>query len=78
MSSNISNETIAIHLSDIGNRQLFTRTGYYKANLVAIKKINRSRIDITKPLLLEFKRVRNIRVMNVLTPSFSQQPKAAI
>ncbi|GFO01839.1 guanylate cyclase [Plakobranchus ocellatus] len=28
--SDCSDDTIAVHLNDVGNRQLFTRTGYYK------------------------------------------------
>ena len=54
--SNISGDTIA-HLSDLANKQVYTKTGYYKATLVAIKKINKANINVTKPLLMEFKRV---------------------
>lgn len=30
MQSNISGDTIAVHLSDLGNKQVYTKTGYYK------------------------------------------------
>ena len=54
--SNISGDTL-VHLSDLGNKQVYTKTGYYKATLVAIKKINKTNINVAKPLLMEFKRV---------------------
>ncbi|KAK2179118.1 hypothetical protein NP493_512g02032 [Ridgeia piscesae] len=59
--SNISGDTIAVHLSDLGNKQVYIKTGYYKATLVAIKKITKTNINITKPLLMEFKRVRDLQ-----------------
>ena len=33
LTSNISGDTIAVHLSDMGNKQVFTKTGYYKVPL---------------------------------------------
>ena len=33
MQSNISGDTIAVHLSDLGNKQVYTKTGYYKVGL---------------------------------------------
>ena len=62
--SNISGDTL-VHLSDLGNKQVYTKTGYYKATLVAIKKINRTNINVAKPLLMEFKRVRNQSIVIV-------------
>ncbi|GFO01810.1 guanylate cyclase [Plakobranchus ocellatus] len=54
--SDCSADTIAVHLNDVGNRQLFTKTGYYKGAILAIKPISRTHISITKPLLLEIKK----------------------
>ncbi|GFW74322.1 uncharacterized protein TNCV_3438751 [Trichonephila clavipes] len=45
----------AMSIADI-NRQIFVRNGYYKGMVVAIKTINKSRVDITRSLLLELKR----------------------
>ncbi|GFT37601.1 atrial natriuretic peptide receptor 2 [Nephila pilipes] len=45
----------AMSIADI-NRQVFVRNGYYKGMVVAIKTINKSRVDITRSLLLELKR----------------------
>ncbi|XP_074661702.1 atrial natriuretic peptide receptor 1-like isoform X2 [Tubulanus polymorphus] len=59
--SNISGDTIAICLSDIGTKQLFTKTGYFRSSLVAIKKVSKTRIEINKPLLLEMKRVKDLQ-----------------
>ncbi|XP_070183717.1 atrial natriuretic peptide receptor 2-like, partial [Littorina saxatilis] len=54
--SSVSGDTLAFQLSDAGNRQLFTKTGYYKGAIIAIKSIPRTNITISKPLLLEIKR----------------------
>ncbi|KAK2143904.1 hypothetical protein LSH36_801g03048 [Paralvinella palmiformis] len=59
--SNISGDTVAVHLSDLGTKQIFTKTGYYKATLVAIKKINKPTLSITKPLLMQFKKMRDLQ-----------------
>ncbi|XP_050413228.1 atrial natriuretic peptide receptor 1 isoform X3 [Patella vulgata] len=59
--SDCSGDTIACHLGDVGNRQLFTKTGYYKCAIVAIKKIERSAIAIHKTLLLEIKRIKDLQ-----------------
>lgn len=60
LTSNVSVDTIACALSNVGTKQIFTKTGSYKATLVAIKKINKP-VNITKPILLEFKRMRNMQ-----------------
>lgn len=31
--SNVSGDTLAVHLSDMGNKQVFTKTGFYKVGL---------------------------------------------
>lgn len=49
----------ALSLGD-GNRQVFVPTGFYKGTKVAIKKIDKPRIELTRPLLLEFKRMRDL------------------
>ncbi|GAB1607356.1 atrial natriuretic peptide receptor 1-like isoform X2 [Argonauta hians] len=59
IASSISGDTIA-HLSDMGSKQLFIQTGYYRGNLVAIKKINKSCVTISKPLLMEIKRMKDL------------------
>ncbi|KAK3733152.1 hypothetical protein RRG08_046076 [Elysia crispata] len=59
--SSCSGDTIAAHLSNDGNRQLFTKTGYYKGAIVAIKLINKSNITIHKPLLMEIKRIKDLQ-----------------
>uniref|UniRef100_A0A672ZER2 Guanylate cyclase n=1 Tax=Sphaeramia orbicularis TaxID=375764 RepID=A0A672ZER2_9TELE len=41
-----------------GNFQIYTKTGYYKGNLAAIKYINRKRIELTRKVLFELKHVR--------------------
>lgn len=49
----------ALSLGD-GNRQVFVPTGFYKGTKVAIKTIDKPRIELTRPLLLEFKRMRDL------------------
>uniref|UniRef100_A0A671LHK2 Guanylate cyclase n=1 Tax=Sinocyclocheilus anshuiensis TaxID=1608454 RepID=A0A671LHK2_9TELE len=40
-----------------GNFQMFAKTGYFKGNIVAIKYINRKRIELTRKVLFELKHV---------------------
>uniref|UniRef100_A0AAQ5ZYV0 Guanylate cyclase n=1 Tax=Amphiprion ocellaris TaxID=80972 RepID=A0AAQ5ZYV0_AMPOC len=40
-----------------GNFQIYTKTGYYKGNLAAIKYINKKRIELTRKVLFELKHV---------------------
>ncbi|CAG5131906.1 unnamed protein product, partial [Candidula unifasciata] len=61
VSTGCSGDTIAVHLNDARNRQLFTKTGYYKGAIIAIKPINRNNITITKPMLLEIKRMKDLQ-----------------
>ncbi|CAG5115044.1 unnamed protein product, partial [Candidula unifasciata] len=58
--SSCSGDTIAAHLQD-GARQLYTKTGYYKGAIVAIKTIEKTNITIQKPLLLEIKRIKDLQ-----------------
>ncbi|RZF48575.1 hypothetical protein LSTR_LSTR011900 [Laodelphax striatellus] len=41
-------------------RQQFVPTAFYKGNKVAIKALDKSRIDLTRPLLLELKRMKDL------------------
>ncbi|XP_071098571.1 atrial natriuretic peptide receptor 1-like [Haliotis cracherodii] len=59
--SSCSVDTIAVHLSDVGCRQLFTKTGYYKGAIIAVKLVERTSIGISKPLLLEIKRIKDLQ-----------------
>ncbi|XP_022087156.1 atrial natriuretic peptide receptor 1-like isoform X5 [Acanthaster planci] len=43
-----------------GNQQIFTVTGYYKGNIIAIKKVNRLRVELTRNVLIDFKHMRDI------------------
>nr|XP_006813370.1 PREDICTED: atrial natriuretic peptide receptor 1-like [Saccoglossus kowalevskii] len=43
------------------NQQVFTITGMYKSNVVAIKKVNKRRVEISRQILLEFKHMRDVQ-----------------
>ncbi|XP_076448288.1 atrial natriuretic peptide receptor 1-like [Babylonia areolata] len=58
--SSCSGDTIAC-LNDATARQLFTKTGYYKGAIVAVKKLGKGSITIHKPLLLEIKRIKDLQ-----------------
>nr|XP_055066153.1 atrial natriuretic peptide receptor 1 [Misgurnus anguillicaudatus]XP_055066154.1 atrial natriuretic peptide receptor 1 [Misgurnus anguillicaudatus] len=44
-----------------GNFQVFAKTGYFKGNIVAIKYINRKRIELTRKVLFELKHMRDVQ-----------------
>nr|XP_046273133.1 atrial natriuretic peptide receptor 1 [Scatophagus argus]XP_046273134.1 atrial natriuretic peptide receptor 1 [Scatophagus argus] len=44
-----------------GNIQIYTKTGYYKGNLAAIKYINKRRIELTRNVLFELKHMRDVQ-----------------
>ncbi|XP_060916143.1 atrial natriuretic peptide receptor 1 [Labrus mixtus] len=44
-----------------GNFQIYTKTGYYKGNLAAIKYINKKRIELTRSVLFELKHMRDVQ-----------------
>ncbi|GFN88712.1 guanylate cyclase [Plakobranchus ocellatus] len=69
--SDISGDTIAVHLNDASNRQLFTRTGYYKGAIIAIKPLNRPNITINKPMLLEIKKGAIIAIKPLNRPNIT-------
>uniref|UniRef100_A0A8C2A204 Atrial natriuretic peptide receptor 1 n=1 Tax=Cyprinus carpio TaxID=7962 RepID=A0A8C2A204_CYPCA len=43
-----------------GNFQMFAKTGYFKGNIVAIKYINRKRMELTRKVLFELKHMRDV------------------
>ncbi|XP_034752960.1 atrial natriuretic peptide receptor 2 [Etheostoma cragini] len=44
-----------------GKYQLFAKTGYFKGNLVAIKHVDKKRIELTRQVLLELKHMRDVQ-----------------
>ncbi|CAB1332717.1 unnamed protein product [Coregonus sp. 'balchen'] len=44
-----------------GKYQLFAKTGYFKGNLVAIKYVNKKRIELTRQVLFELKHMRDVQ-----------------
>ncbi|XP_064595045.1 guanylate cyclase 32E-like [Liolophura sinensis] len=50
---------------DIDLRQTFTEVGTYKGSIVAIKKINKRHVDLTRNVRKELKNIRDIRHDNV-------------
>ncbi|XP_039623619.1 atrial natriuretic peptide receptor 1-like isoform X2 [Polypterus senegalus] len=48
-------------LTTEGNFQIYAKTGYYKGNVVAIKYINRKRIELTRKVLFELKHMRDVQ-----------------
>ncbi|XP_076157584.1 atrial natriuretic peptide receptor 1 [Alosa pseudoharengus] len=44
-----------------GNIQIYTKTGYYKGNLAAIKYVNKKRIELTRTVLFELKHMRDVQ-----------------
>uniref|UniRef100_F6VZR7 Guanylate cyclase n=1 Tax=Monodelphis domestica TaxID=13616 RepID=F6VZR7_MONDO len=44
-----------------GQFQIYAKTAYYKGNLVAIKHVNRKRIDLTRKVLFELKHMRDVQ-----------------
>ncbi|XP_077865379.1 atrial natriuretic peptide receptor 1-like [Saccoglossus kowalevskii] len=43
------------------NQQVFTITGMYKNNIVAIKRIDKRRVEVNRQILLEFKHMRDLQ-----------------
>ncbi|XP_043820485.1 atrial natriuretic peptide receptor 1 isoform X1 [Dromiciops gliroides] len=48
-------------LTTEGQFQIYAKTAYYKGNLVAIKHVNRKRIDLTRKVLFELKHMRDVQ-----------------
>ncbi|XP_013783339.1 atrial natriuretic peptide receptor 1-like, partial [Limulus polyphemus] len=43
------------------SRQIFTKTAYYKSTLVAIKPLNKTKIEISRPFLLEIRMIKSLQ-----------------
>ncbi|XP_056019225.1 receptor-type guanylate cyclase Gyc76C-like isoform X2 [Ostrea edulis] len=66
--SNITRASSTMSLtsqSDIDKRQLFTCVGTYKGNLVAIRKVNKKNVELTRSIKKELKVMRELRHDNV-------------
>ncbi|XP_069792507.1 atrial natriuretic peptide receptor 1-like [Narcine bancroftii] len=48
-------------LSNEGPYQVYAKTGYYKGNIVAIKHINRRKVELTRNVLFELKHMRDVQ-----------------
>ncbi|XP_029086325.1 atrial natriuretic peptide receptor 1 isoform X1 [Monodon monoceros] len=48
-------------LTTEGQFQIFAKTAYYKGNLVAVKRVNRKRIELTREVLFELKHMRDVQ-----------------
>lgn len=44
-----------------GDRQMYVPWGFYRGSKVAIKKVERPKIDLTRPLLLELKKMKDLQ-----------------
>uniref|UniRef100_A0A8C0GF97 Guanylate cyclase n=1 Tax=Chelonoidis abingdonii TaxID=106734 RepID=A0A8C0GF97_CHEAB len=44
-----------------GQFQVYAKTAYYKGNIVAVKHINRKRIELTRKVLFELKHMRDVQ-----------------
>ncbi|XP_074837182.1 atrial natriuretic peptide receptor 1 isoform X2 [Carettochelys insculpta] len=48
-------------LTTEGQFQVYAKTAYYKGNIVAVKHINRKRIELTRKVLFELKHMRDVQ-----------------
>ncbi|XP_029437485.1 atrial natriuretic peptide receptor 1 isoform X2 [Rhinatrema bivittatum] len=48
-------------LTTDGHFQVYAKTAYYKGNIVAVKHINRKRIELTRKVLFELKHARDVQ-----------------
>lgn len=48
-------------LTTEGQFQVYAKTAYYRGNIVAVKHINRKRIEITREVLFELKHMRDVQ-----------------
>ncbi|KAM4690328.1 atrial natriuretic peptide receptor 1 [Rhinophrynus dorsalis] len=48
-------------LTTEGQFQIYAKTAYYKGNIVAVKHINRKRIELTRSVLFELKHMRDVQ-----------------
>lgn len=59
-----SNVSLTSHY-EMDNRQLYTSVGTYKGNLVAIRKVNKKNVELTRSIKKELKVMRELRHDNV-------------
>ena len=52
--------------ADLGLKRTFTRTGVYRANIVAIKAISHKPVDLTRSIRKELKQMTEVRHENVV------------
>jgi len=50
---------------NINQRQLFTLVGYWRSNTVAIKKVDKRNIELTREIRMELKQMRDVRHDNL-------------
>ncbi|XP_044847772.1 atrial natriuretic peptide receptor 1 [Mauremys mutica] len=48
-------------LTTEGQFQVYAKTAYYKGNIVAVKHVNRKRIELTRKVLFELKHMRDVQ-----------------
>ncbi|CAL1527410.1 unnamed protein product, partial [Lymnaea stagnalis] len=60
-----TSQSSLISFSDIDMRQLFTHVGIYKGAIVAVRKVNKTHIELTRSVKKELKTVRELRHDNV-------------
>ncbi|XP_077432020.1 atrial natriuretic peptide receptor 1 isoform X1 [Vanacampus margaritifer] len=60
MTLSLRGSTYGSLLTD-GHVQVFAKTGYYKGNFVAIKYIDRKRVELNRKLLFELKHMRDVQ-----------------
>ncbi|OCT66711.1 hypothetical protein XELAEV_18042962mg [Xenopus laevis] len=48
-------------LTTEGQFQIYAKTAYYKGNIIAVKHINRKRIELTRKVLFELKHMRDVQ-----------------
>lgn len=54
-------------IGDLGLKRVYTRTGSYKGNLVAIKAISHKNVDLTRNVRKELKEMTEIRHENIVS-----------
>lgn len=54
-------------MADLGLKRVYTRTGSYKGNIVAIKAISHKNVDLTRNVRKELKQMTEIRHENIVS-----------
>ncbi|XP_059177836.1 speract receptor-like [Physella acuta] len=60
-----ASQSSLISVSDIDMRQLFTHVGIYKGTVVAVRKVNKQHVELTRSVKKELKTVRELRHDNI-------------